>query len=149
MKKIPNLCQFERSREQSNSVSWPALINLKNAFISFAVFTLLTSCNNNKNELAVKTEKVTGSVLKSTFKVWGNCETCKENIEGSLKKDGITTADWNTETKIMQVSYDTSKINLDAIEKSIASVGYDNVKYKGDDNAYANLAPCCKYERKE
>ena len=112
-------------------------------------FTIvLFSCGGNKENLTVRTEKISGAVLKSTFKVWGNCETCKEAIEGSLKKDGITTADWNTETKIIAVTYDSTKINLDNIEKTIAAVGYDNVKYKGDDAAYANLPSCCKYERK-
>ena len=109
---------------------------------------LLFSCSGNKEELTVKTEKVSGVILKSEFKVWGNCETCKETIEGSLKKEGITSVDWNTETKIISVTYDSTKINLDAVEKNIASVGYDNVKYKGDDAAYAELPECCKYDRK-
>lgn len=111
--------------------------------------TLLFACDGNKNEeLTVKTEKVSGAVLKSSFKVWGNCDMCKETIEGSLKADGVTAADWNTETKIISVSYDSTKINLDAIEKNIASVGYDNIKYKGDAAAYTELPECCKYERK-
>ena len=117
-------------------------------YILLIASVFLFACGGNKEELTVKTEKVSGPVLKSSFKVWGNCETCKEAIEGSLKKDGIETADWNTETKIIAVTYDTTKINLDAIEKSIAAVGYDNIKYKGDDKAYAELPECCKYERK-
>ena len=48
----------------------------------------------------------------------------------------------------MEVSYDSTKINLDAIQKHIANVGYDNDKYKGDETAYNNLHECCKYERK-
>ena len=110
---------------------------------------LLFACGGNKNEeLSVKTEKVEGTILRSSFKVWGNCDMCKETIEGSLKKDGITEANWNDETKIISVTYDSSKINLDAIEKNIAAVGYDNLKYKGDDKAYAELPECCRYERK-
>jgi periplasmic mercuric ion binding protein len=117
-------------------------------YILLIASVLLFSCGGNKEELTVKTEKVSGSVLRSTFKIWGNCDMCKETIEGSLKKDGVEAADWNTETKIIAVTYDTTKINLDAIEKNIASVGYDNVKYKGDDKAYTELPECCKYERK-
>ncbi len=109
---------------------------------------LFFACGGNNEELTVKTEKVSGAILKSSFKVWGNCDMCKETIEGSLKADGITAADWNTETKIISVSYDSTKINLDVIEKNIASVGYDNIKYKGDAAAYAELPECCKYERK-
>jgi copper chaperone CopZ len=73
---------------------------------------------------------------------------CKETIEGSLKVDGISKAEWNTESKQMEVNYDSTKINLDAIQKHIANVGYDNDKYKGDETAYNNLHECCKYERK-
>ncbi|HLP12359.1 MAG TPA: heavy-metal-associated domain-containing protein [Flavobacteriales bacterium] len=84
-----------------------------------------------------------------TFKVWGNCDMCKETIEGSLKVDGISSADWDTETKEMEVSYDSTKINFDEIQQKIAAVGYDTEKYKGDDKAYDDLHKCCKYERKK
>lgn len=73
---------------------------------------------------------------------------CKETIEGSLKAEGISNSDWNKDTKMITVSYDTNKISLDQIQKSIASVGYDNEKYKGDDKAYSNLPECCQYDRK-
>lgn len=121
---------------------------MKNLIIAFSLSVLLFSCGGNKEELTVKTEKISGAELKSTFKVWGNCETCKDAIENSLRTDGITTADWNMETKLIAVTYDSTKINLDKIEQKIAAVGYDNVKYKGDDAAYENLPQCCKYERK-
>lgn len=108
---------------------------------------LLFACSNN-DDLSVKTEKLAGSEVKSTFKVWGNCDMCQETIEGSLKTDGISTAHWNSETKQIEVHYDTTKISLDQVEQKIAAAGYDNVKYKGDDNAYSALPECCHYERK-
>ena len=109
---------------------------------------LLFSCGEKKEELTVKTEKISGTVLKSEFKVWGNCDMCKETIEGSLKVDGISTADWNTESKLISVTYDSTKISLDAIEKDIAAAGYDNIKYTGNEAAYFELPDCCKYVRK-
>jgi len=120
---------------------------MKKLFIVFASSFLLFSCGNNE-DLSVKTEKMGDANLRSTFKVWGNCEMCKETIEGSLKADGITEADWNTETKVLSVTYDSTKITLDQVQKNVAAVGYDNVKYKGDDKAYENLPQCCKYGRK-
>ncbi len=117
-------------------------------YILIFLSVFLFSCGGNKEELTVKTEKVSGAELKSTFKVWGNCDMCKETIEGSLKADGVTAADWNDETKLISVSYDSTKINLDAIQKNIAAVGYDNAKYTGDDKAYTDLPQCCKYDRK-
>ena len=100
---------------------------------------LLTSCNQTANSIANTT---------ANFKVWGNCNMCKEIIEGSLKVDGVSKAEWDTESKQIEVSYDSTKISIDAIQKHIASVGYDNDKYNGDGAAYNNLHECCKYERK-
>ena len=73
---------------------------------------------------------------------------CKETIEGSLKVEGVTKADWSTETKMISVAYDITKITLDQIQKNIALVGYDNEKYKGDDKTYSELPECCQYDRK-
>lgn len=100
---------------------------------------------------ACGSKTVTNNVIantQSTFKVWGNCDMCKETIEGSLKVEGVSKADWNTETKLIAVSYDTTKISLDQIKKNIALVGYDNENYKGDDKAYSELPGCCQYDRK-
>jgi len=74
---------------------------------------------------------------------------CKETIEGSLKTAGVIKADWNKDTKIMNITYDTLKISLDDIHKRIAGVGYDTEKLKGDDQAYNNLHQCCQYKRKD
>jgi copper chaperone CopZ len=125
-------------------------MKLKTILAASFLLVVLTSCSNNKVETE-NTETVTEAVdgvTTSTFKVWGNCEMCKETIESSLKVDGITKADWNVDSKIMTVSYDEKKITLDQIQKNIASVGYDNEKYKGDDKAYSELAGCCQYDRK-
>lgn len=121
-----------------------------NLFLAIACIGLTVgACGNKADSASVesKTEVVNGVAI-STFKVWGNCEMCKETIEGSLKVDGISKADWSTETKMLNVSYDTTKISLDQIQKNIASVGYDNEKFKGDDKAYSGLPECCQYERK-
>jgi len=125
-------------------------MKLKTILAASLLVLVLASCSNNKVEsenTVTATEAVDG-VTTSTFKVWGNCEMCKETIESSLKVDGITKADWNVDSKIMTVSYDEKKITLDQIQKNIASVGYDNEKYKGDDKAYSELAGCCQYDRK-
>ncbi|MDX2001389.1 MAG: heavy-metal-associated domain-containing protein [Chitinophagales bacterium] len=73
---------------------------------------------------------------------------CKKNIEGSLNLPGIVDAEWNEDTKLIEVVYDTTKIGLDQIKKTIASVGYDNDAYTGENDAYSKLPGCCQYERK-
>ena len=36
-----------------------------------------------------------------TFKVFGNCEMCKERIEKAAKGKGIVKANWDIDTKIL------------------------------------------------
>ena len=85
---------------------------------------------------------------KETFKVYGNCEMCKDRIEGSLKKkDGILKKDWSPKTKMISVTYDPSKITLKQIKQKIADVGYDNDEIRAKDEDYKKLHTCCQYER--
>ena len=85
-----------------------------------------------------------------TFKVYGNCEMCKSKIEGSLKKkDGIISKEWDVESKILKVTYDTTKTTLKDIHQKIADVGYDNELIKAKDETYNKLHGCCKYDRSQ
>ena len=83
-----------------------------------------------------------------TFKVYGNCDMCKETIEGSLKKkDGILSKRWDKEKKEISVTYNTEKISIQQIGEKIAKAGYDNQYATAPDEAYNNLHSCCHYER--
>jgi len=110
------------------------------------IFTLIISIT--MFNACIQSNNIPGSA-RTNFKVWGNCNMCKETIEGSLKIDGISKVDWSPQTKEMIVSYDTAKISIDQIQKNITSVGYDTEKYKGDDIKYSKLPKCCQYKRKE
>ena len=81
------------------------------------------------------------------FKVLGECGMCKARIEKAAKTDGVTSAVWSKETKILKVAYLPSKIKVETIHKNIAKVGHDTDKEKADDSVYNNLPACCKYER--
>jgi copper chaperone CopZ len=121
-----------------------------NKIIAMAFIAItIASCRNKveSGNTEIKTEMV-NDITTSTFKVWGNCDMCKETIETSLKAEGISKADWNVDSKILTVSSNAAKITLDQIQKNVASVGYDNDKYKGDDKAYSELPDCCQYDRK-
>jgi periplasmic mercuric ion binding protein len=95
------------------------------------------------------------STIKSTsektdnIKVYGKCGMCKSRIQKALKIDGISNANWNTETKILSVTYSPAKISNDEIQKKIAGIGHDTEKYKATDQAYDNLPGCCHYEREK
>ncbi len=82
------------------------------------------------------------------FKVYGNCGMCETRIENAAKSvTGVTTADWDKKTKMIKVSYDTSKTDNHKIEEAIAKVGHDTETHKSDDKAYNALPGCCKYDR--
>jgi len=84
----------------------------------------------------------------STFKVYGNCEMCKNRIETALMKNqNIKKATWDVKTKMLTVVYDPHMVSLDVIHKIVADAGYDTEKVKASDAAYNKLPGCCKYER--
>jgi hypothetical protein len=81
-----------------------------------------------------------------SFKVSGECGTCKKKIESSAKAAGATSAFWDQDTKILKVSYNAGA-DVSAIQKSIADAGYDTPKFRAPDEAYNNLDKCCQYQR--
>jgi Cu(I)/Ag(I) efflux system membrane fusion protein len=82
------------------------------------------------------------------FKVSGNCEMCKDRIETAAKSvAGVSKAEWNVETKQMDVHFNASKTNSDAIQKAVAKVGHDAGKYKAPADVYKELPECCLYTR--
>ena len=96
-----------------------------------------TACNAQiKN---AKTESV---------KIFGNCEMCETTIEKAGNKKKIAKVDWNKDTKMASITYDSIKTNQDEILKRIALAGYDNDKFLAPDNVYSELPECCQYERK-
>lgn len=95
-----------------------------------------SSCNAQiKN---AKTESV---------KIYGNCEMCEKTIEtaGNVKK--IAKVDWNKDSKMATITYDSTKTNEDEILKRIALAGYNSDKFLAPDDVYSKLAGCCQYER--
>ena len=84
-----------------------------------------------------------------TIKVSGNCGSCQKHIETAAKGAGADKAKWDKKTKVLTVTYDASKTSNDAIQKKIASVGYDTEKYTGDAKAYKELDECCQYDGKK
>ena len=83
-----------------------------------------------------------------SFKVYGNCSMCKKTIEKSLAKEGIK-GDWDKKTKMIKVTYDSTKHTKQQVQEVVCKAGYDNDGCRADDAAYNNLHECCKYERKK
>jgi mercuric ion binding protein len=92
--------------------------------------------------------QVTSEKKTETFKVYGNCDMCKEKIEGALNsKDGIFKKGWSPKTKILTVTYDPAKITASQIKQKIAAAGYDTDEVRAKDENYNSLPKCCQYER--
>ena len=86
-----------------------------------------------------KTEKI---------EVKGNCGMCEKRIEkAALSVDGVSKADWNKETKKMELVFDDTKTDLDKVEVAIAKVGHDTPKHKATDAVYKALPECCLYRK--
>ena len=86
-----------------------------------------------------KTEKI---------EVKGNCGMCEKRIEkAALGVAGVSKADWNKDTKQLEVIFDDSKTDLDKVEVAIAKVGHDTPKHKASDAVYKALPDCCLYRK--
>jgi len=85
-----------------------------------------------------------------TFMVYGECEMCKRRIENALRVDGIKSANWNVETKVLKVQYVlTADITGGKkIQQLVAAAGHDTQDYKAADSVYEKLPLCCHYSRK-
>ena len=107
--------------------------------VLLAVFGITTSAQTaTENSAQQKTE---------TFKVWGKCDMCKTRIEKAVKAEGATSANWDTKTQMLAVTFDPAKTSVEALSKKLASVGHDTEKVKATDDAYAKLPGCCHYDR--
>ena len=79
--------------------------------------------------------------------VYGNCSQCKDRIENTLKDYGIAKVNWDIDTKMLTVSFDSIKYSIAGIQKRLAEVGHDTKTLKATVAAYNKLPGCCKYER--
>src|SRR5690349_9475821 len=85
------------------------------------------------------------TVTKANLKVYGNCSMCKVRIETALDRAGIKQAQWNPQTKNLEVIYNSKKISEQRIHEWIAAAGHDTDQVKAPDEVYAKLPFCCLY----
>ncbi len=84
------------------------------------------------------------------FEVKGNCGMCEKRIEkAALAIDGVSKADWDKETKKLEVVFDDKKVEVHKIHMAVAKVGHDTKMYKAKDEVYNKLPGCCKYDRQK
>ena len=107
--------------------------------VTIAAFAVMALLGLENGFAAEKNEK---------FKVSGNCGMCEKRIEkAALGVNGVTKADWNKDTKQMNVDFDDAKTSREKVEAAITKVGHDTPNQKADAKTYEALPECCKYER--
>lgn len=112
------------------------MYTIKITLITLATFILMTSCN------AVNNPKTT------THKVYGNCGMCKKTIEKAITVKKIAKGDWNKDTKILTLTFDSTQTNPEEILKRVGLAGYDNELFYAPDDTYSKLPSCCQYDRR-
>ncbi|WP_157446876.1 heavy-metal-associated domain-containing protein [Cytophaga aurantiaca] len=87
---------------------------------------------------------------EAEFYVRGNCDMCKERIDKTaLVVKGVSSADWNEETSVLKVAYDSTQTSSIAIEKAIAATGHATKGVAMDSIAHKALPECCQEHAKE
>ena len=104
--------------------------------VAITILLSFTSCNAQIKNATTE-----------TVKIYGNCGMCKERIEKAGNLKNVAKVDWNVDTKMATITYDSKVTNQDAILKRIALSGYDSDKFLAPDNAYSKLPGCCQYDR--
>lgn len=100
--------------------------------------------------MSAKDKETHLSEKKFSFKVYGNCEMCKERIEKAAKSvKGVLSADWNMDTKLLEVNLKDKTIKAEKISTMVAKAGHDTEFDTAQEDVYSTLPPCCQYERKK
>ncbi|MBP6755568.1 MAG: DUF3347 domain-containing protein [Bacteroidia bacterium] len=107
-----------------------------NILVTITVLLSFTSCNAQIKNATTE-----------TVKIYGNCGMCEKTIEKAGNLKDIAKIDWNVDTKMATITYDTKKTNQDEILRRIALSGYDSDKFLAPDDVYNNLHGCCQYDR--
>ena len=100
---------------------------MKKVILAVAIFATLGLTNVfGQNEM---TKMQNSTISMTSFGVRGNCGMCKKTIEkAAYSVVGVSKADWDKDKKMIMVSFDNSKTNEMAVQKAIASSGYDTAK---------------------
>ncbi|MEH6307185.1 heavy-metal-associated domain-containing protein [Olivibacter sp. CPCC 100613] len=99
--------------------------------------------------MAIMGTAVYGQEKSTSFKVYGNCEMCKKRIEKAANVEGVKSASWNVETKMMTLAFNADKVSAADVQKQIARAGHDTRDVAAPDKIYNELPECCQYVRKD
>lgn len=103
----------------------------------FAVFSIT----------AIQAQEKNSPIVESSFKVDGVCNMCKKRIESAaLRTKGVKKADWNRESKELNVVFNSKKVSALEIQETIAKNGHETAEVPTDSLSYSKLPDCCRYK---
>jgi len=109
------------------------------------LFTWLASVSIFPGHVTSVTEPIEPKKVEVTFEVSGVCGMCEERIEKALDVKGIVMADWNLDTRQLQVVFKPNQISENRIHELLNEAGHDTATSKATDAQYDGLHGCCKY----
>ena len=79
------------------------------------------------------------------IKTSAQCEMCEEKMESKIAfEKGVKDVDLDVKSKILTVTYKTSKTSPEKIRKAVTELGYDADNLTANADAYSKLPSCCK-----
>ena len=81
----------------------------------------------------------------TSIEVDGLCGMCEKRIENAAYIQGVKKADWSQETHMLDLIYNSSKVEQSEIIAAINEVGHDVKDHPASDKQYANVHGCCRF----
>lgn len=124
---------------------------MKRSIWLFVAVILTVAVGLAQLKQSVDAKKADAQVLKTTIKVPTMvCGSCVTTVTNALKKvDGVKTAKVDLKKKTATVTYASTKVTVDKLEKAISEAGYDANTIKRNPEAYEKLDACCKGDTKK
>ena len=124
---------------------------MKGLSLLFTATLLIVTVVSAQLKVSVDQIKSDTKVLTTTIKVPTIvCGSCVTTVTNALKNvDGVKTAKVDLKKKTATVTYASTKVTVDKLEKAIVEAGYDANKAKRNPEAYEKLDACCKADTKK
>jgi periplasmic mercuric ion binding protein len=116
--------------------------------VSTLLATTIAAAQLKENaELAKAQPQILKTVIKVPTLVCGSCVT---TVTKAVKQvDGVKTVKVDLKKKIATVTYASTKVTVDKLEKAISDAGYDANEVKRNSEAYEKLDACCRPDSKK
>lgn len=103
----------------------------KLAIMWVLILTTFLSFADNPSTVKIKTSAI--------------CEMCKERIEKRLAfTKGVKDVNLNLDDKVVSVTFNPKKTNVEALKKVITETGYDADDVHKNEEAHSKLPSCCQ-----